>query len=202
MEIGYQTLERLLVVLFELSEGQRGALLGKFKYLQRLGGFGSRPHGGRARYQLDELLQLLVIFELLDVGCSPTQAVRTVRTHWNDLSVNLAYAWNDARSRLSGGTPETMMWTVIPHALAELGAGDAMIDVDLLEDAGELGPAEVLAWKPGKALGGNRHAIFIHLPRLLASCLEALAIVAPEQQQPFTTALDQLWAAQDIGKVR
>ena len=69
MDIGYGTLERLLVKLFGLSEPQRAALVGRFKYLQRLGGFGAAPAGrGRARYGLDVQADRDVPMKQLDDG--------------------------------------------------------------------------------------------------------------------------------------
>jgi hypothetical protein len=174
MGIGYKTLERLLLVLFGLSESQRRALLGRFKYLQRLGGFGSQPSGrGRARYGINDLLQLVMIFELIDVGCSPAHSLRIVRTHWDSLPINFAHAWADLRRRPADPAEERLVWAVVPHSLAELGAGGGMFEVDLL----------------------------VHLPRLLAACVEAFAIVAPDQQEPFAAALDGLAASYGIGLV-
>lgn len=196
MDIGYSTLERLLVALFGLSESQREPLVGRFKYLQRLGGFGERVAKGRARYQIEHILRVVLTFELIDVGCKPTRAWRMVRTHWQNLRLNLGYAWRDARAYEAGERLEPLFWMIVPHALGELGAADGMADVDVSDHAGEMDPQKLLTWRGGAALQSDRHAIFINLPQLLAACREAIAIIDPRQQEGFCAALDDFAAAE------
>lgn len=198
MEIGYGNLERLLIVLFGLSETQRGALLGRFKYLQRIGGYGATPAGrGRASYEIDDILQIVLIFELIDSGCSPTHAVRIVQSYWDRARVNLAYAWNEIRAAPNGPLNEQLLWTVTPSLLTELGAGSGMLGVMLDESPGETTLDEILAWRKGRGPAGKRHAIVVHLPSLLTDLGEAMRVVAPAQSKSLTTALDVF--ARDCG---
>ncbi|MEO1969494.1 MAG: hypothetical protein ABGW87_12380 [Sphingomonadaceae bacterium] len=198
MEIGYGNLERLLIELFGLSETQRGALLGRFKYLQRIGGYGATLTGrGRASYAIDDILQIVLIFELIDSGCSPTHAVRIVQSYWDRARVNLAYAWSEIRAAPNGPLSEQLLWTVIPSLLTELGAGNGMLGVSLDENPGETTLGEILAWRTGKGPAAKRHAIVVHLPSLLTALHEAIAVVAPAQSEALTTALDRF--ARDCG---
>lgn len=196
MHFEYATLERLLVRLFNLSESQRGALTGRFKYLQRHGALGSlRIERGRTRYGIEQILRCVIIFELIDIGCTPTRALRIVRTHWAGLRINLAHAWQDVRRLERDEGIDALMWTVVPHALQELGATDGMADVMVSDAAGEIAPAEMTRWPLKKPLSVARHAMFLNLPQLLAACCEALAGVDPLRVDAFRIALERL--AQD-----
>lgn len=195
MRIGHATLERLLVVLFNLSETQRAALTGRIKYLQRLDGLGAAAAPrGRLYYDVHDLLRTVVIFELVDIGCSPTRSARIVRTHQSDLFRAFVYAWRDVQRQRSGAAARQpgighLLWTLVPHALQELGAGATSPGVAVPDRAAELEPHEVLPWTPTRAGAGDRHAIFINLPRLLAAIDEALGRVTPAQQARFRDEL-------------
>lgn len=68
----------------------------RLKYLQRLP-FPAEHikvgKGGRANYSADDLMKLVVAFELLAVGIVPAQAAGIVAERWSKLSPDIADAW-------------------------------------------------------------------------------------------------------------
>lgn len=190
MGIDYATLERALMRLFNLSETQRVGLSGRLKYLGRLNALALEPTGrARRAYRLEDVLRVALILELEDVGIPPKQAARMVRMHWPDLQENIAQAWRDVRALEAGKPTEAVLWTIVPQVLSEMGAEDAMGDVTIVERAGDSSPQQLVAWNP-PALGADRHAIFIHLPKLLAACCEAFGTVKPQLASDLGHALD------------
>jgi hypothetical protein len=191
MFVEYATLEQMLMRLFEVDDSQRAALRGRFKYI-RPRVLDKEPIGrGIARYELDDILRIVMVLELEDAGCSPTHAIRLVGNHWTDLRAYFGDAWDAVRARESGGAAEGLLWAVVPHLLREMGTGTSEEALALNELAGELEVPDVVGW-PVAALDGHRHALSINLPHLLAACCEALATMDGNVGQRFRGALDRL----------
>lgn len=91
--IGYLQIEGIIAAMGGLSD--REMIRRRFKYLQRM----SYPPGtntGRGRkavLELEQVLQVIMAVELMQVGASPTRAIRILRTNWNDLRPALALGW-------------------------------------------------------------------------------------------------------------
>lgn len=91
--VGLGTIEILLRRIGR-TDGEAGVRT-RLKYLQRMG-FPSGSNSGRGRratYDLDQLLQTLVVFQLIQLGLPPTRSLRTVRTGWSVLRGPLAFGW-------------------------------------------------------------------------------------------------------------
>lgn len=142
----------------------------RFRYFQRLRfpGGGNTGRGVPARYGLDELLQVLVAFELVEGGMGPTRVVRTLRTNWPRLRDSIRLGWLAANDRLPWREREVLI--LEPGALADASrAEDAYVPVDdplmpipafALEGWAEGcdGPARLLVIDPGRLLIGFRSA--------------------------------------------
>lgn len=195
MEMRLAELERLLISLFRVSETQREALTARFKNLRLLGGIPTVPDGGWSSYDLDAVLKIVLTFEMVDLGYQPTRVVRMLRTHWERLQFQLAFAWADLEALEAGKEIELRMWGIIPHALTELGAAKRLRDVDVADKAGRFTPEEFLEWNRGEALKKPRHVVFVNLPHLLGACCEAFALTDPESETVFRDAMRQYSAA-------
>lgn len=91
--VGLGTIETLLRQIGR-ADGDAG-IRTRLKYLQRMG-FPAGSNSGKGRkatYDLDQLLQTLVAFQLIQMGLPPTRALRTVRTGWSSLRAPLAFGW-------------------------------------------------------------------------------------------------------------
>lgn len=118
--LGYGELDSVVRVMHQVAP-DNAALVARFKYMQRLGfPEGVNPgRGVRSVYGLEESLKVLLAFELLETGATPTRVVRMVRTGWPGLRGALALAWvamRDERVR-----PRRMMICATPGAFRELG---------------------------------------------------------------------------------
>ena len=194
MHMKYATLERFLVRLFNMSESQRGALKGKFKYLNRLGNAGEIGRAsGPARYQLDEILRFVIYFQLLAGSCRPAIALRWVRTHWTSIEAGLLAAWQEVAEPDRYPT-RNQLWVVMPNVLSEAGSGESLLTTTIVEPAGNVSPDALLEWRR-PAADANRCAIMIHFPMLLASCCEALAGIEPDLERRFRGAMNERVAA-------
>jgi hypothetical protein len=97
LTVGYLEVEAIVRLLSGVDDAK--LVLRRFKYLQRMS-FPAGSNTGRGRkasFDLDQLLQILVAFELIQTGCPPTRAVRTVRTNWPELLPAMALGWVCAR---------------------------------------------------------------------------------------------------------
>lgn len=93
LSVGYLQIEALVRRLGGVDDAS--LVLRRWKYLQRMS-FPAGSNTGRGRkvaFDLDQLLQVLVAFELIQTGSTPTRAVRTVRTNWPDLLPAMALGW-------------------------------------------------------------------------------------------------------------
>lgn len=67
----------------------------RLRYLQKIG-FPAHAQAGRGKrtvHDLQALLQLALVFEMLDLGIVPSRAVATVKTLWPELSKTFADGW-------------------------------------------------------------------------------------------------------------
>jgi hypothetical protein len=121
--LGYGELDAVVRVMHRVAP-DNAALVARFKYMQRLGfPEGVNPgRGVRSVYGLEEALKVLLAFELLETGATPTRVVRMVRTGWSDLRRPLALGWLAARER--GARPRRLMICATPGAFRELGEPD------------------------------------------------------------------------------
>jgi hypothetical protein len=100
--IGYGEIEVVIVQMSGLTD--RELIRRRFKYLQRMS-YPPRSNTGRGRkamLDLEQVLQVLVAIELMQVGASPTRAVRILRTNWDDLRPALALGWLVSRKPALG----------------------------------------------------------------------------------------------------
>ena len=186
----FAQLERLLLALFALSEEQRAALRARLKEFQRRGLLtSSTTHRGWGDYSVETLLQLILIFELIDSGCSPATARRMVETHWTDLRMHWAYAWRHCQARAAGETPMPYLWAILPHRLQEIAGGD-LDGVPVADRAGEADLATITGWASDGPLARERHVLLINFPLLVEACREALARVAPNHEAFFCAGLE------------
>lgn len=91
--VGLGTIETLLRRIGR-ADSEAG-IRTRLKYLQRMS-FPTGSNSGRGRrasYDLDQLLQTLVVFQLIQLGLPPTRSLRTVRTGWVALRGPLAFGW-------------------------------------------------------------------------------------------------------------
>ena len=91
--IGYLQIEEIIEDLSGVKD--REMIRRRFKYLQRMS-YPPRSNTGRGRrtvLDLEQMLQVIVAVELMQVGASPTRAIRILRTNWDDLCPALALGW-------------------------------------------------------------------------------------------------------------
>lgn len=90
---GYSQIEEVIVDMSGVRD--RDMIRRRFKYLQRMS-YPPRSNTGRGRrttLALEQVLQVIVAVELMQVGASPTRAIRILRTNWEDLRPALALGW-------------------------------------------------------------------------------------------------------------
>lgn len=189
MQIGYAMLERLIQRLFDLPEDQRPRLSARIKYLQRLHLPASANVGrtGRAAYDLDAILQTVLVFELLDAGISPAPAVRLVRQNWAETRMACGLAWQALRRR--GRPGSVRVWRVELNALAEPGFGEGEDEMVALLPGGRVEAMRDVAAamaRPGRA---PRHVLLVNLAPLLAALHAAWAQLAPMHADLLATEL-------------
>ena len=121
--LSYGELDAVVRVMHGIDPGE-AALVARFKYMQRMGfPEGVNPgRGVRAVYDLEATLKVLLAFELLETGATPTRVVRMVRTGWAALRPALALGWLAAIER--GARPRRLMVIAMPAAFREFGQPD------------------------------------------------------------------------------
>ena len=122
--IGYGVLDAALRVIHDIRDDKAG-LLARYKNFQR-NGFPSGVNAGRGKavmFGIDQILQLLLAFELVETGCGPTRIIRIVRTNWPELRPAFAQSWLVAAGQANNtrGRPQLVM---APSALAEMNTPD------------------------------------------------------------------------------
>lgn len=122
LEIGYQQIEDVIVEMSGVTD--RKLIRRRFKYLQRMS-YPPRSNTGRGRKTmlgLEQVLQVIVAVELMQVGASPTRAIRVLRTNWADLRPALALGW--LVSRRPGLTPLRDLLVMNAGAFEDAGKGE------------------------------------------------------------------------------
>lgn len=117
MRIGYSDVEAVVRSIHG-SGAKPTALLGRLKYLQRFDWppGGAKGQGSRAGYGLEQLLALMLAFELLELGLPPMRVVRLLRTGWDRTLRTMVIGWASA---FGGARP--IFLALSPSALEELG---------------------------------------------------------------------------------
>lgn len=126
MEISYATLEDVLAQTFGIAAGRRGALVGRLKYFARIGFPRSAKvgRGVRARYGVEDLLDLALALDLTDVGMTPIPIASRIEANAADLHAAFADAW-----RMSERSPDDRPWWVLSLGMLEtMGTADAALD--------------------------------------------------------------------------
>ena len=123
VQVNIATLERAAERLGN-AKGER-PLLGRLRYLRGMN-FPSpveKGRGTKAILGLDETMQMLFAFEMMNAGVSPTRTVRILRTDWATVKSAIAYGW--ARANALGSTSRPHRWlTIRPSILNEIGGED------------------------------------------------------------------------------
>lgn len=178
MRIGYSDVEAVVRAIHG-SGAKPTALLGRLKYLQRFDWppGGAKGQGSRAGYGLEQLLAVMLAFELLELGLPPVRVVRLLRTGWDQTIKTLLLGWAAA---FEGGKPVFLVLS--PSALEELGVP---------EDAERSSPDQLRpaasAWLDGwrDEFQKASSALYLVDPRRIAAAarteLGELAIVTVEE---------------------
>lgn len=122
--IQYSVLDAALRDIHRIRNDKAG-LLARYKYFQRHG-FPDGVNAGRgkaATFGIDQILQLLFAFDLVETGCGPTRVMRIVRTNWPELRSAFAQGWLVAQGepRSTKGRPILVM---DPSVLEEMNSPD------------------------------------------------------------------------------
>ena len=118
MKLGYGDVEGIALSTLGAEPSVVGS---RFRYFQRLG-FPAGTNTGRgkpASYELDQLLQILLAFELLAAGMSPTRVVRTLRTNWPRIRATMQLGWEAVSEVVEWDEREIL--TLEPAALEDTG---------------------------------------------------------------------------------
>lgn len=164
LRVSYAVLEGVIAALHAVGDDQHAALRGRMKYFQRMGFPAERPRrGSRTGYAVEDLLQVVVAFELLECGVAPIRAVRAARTNWRFNRAAFAKAARGERAFLA----------MYPRALVELVEPSADSGAPISDPFGRLGPDDVAEWAqmPFEQLNASveRSVLLIDVARLLSS---------------------------------
>lgn len=101
--------ENILADLYEVSFTDRSKLRARIKLLQRQGwpAAAAVGQGPRAAYWLEEILQLALVFELIELSMTTARAAELTRHFWPTLSNAIANAWieHQAEQERRGSIP-------------------------------------------------------------------------------------------------
>lgn len=117
-QVGHVTCEVL-----RLSSAKAPAVRARIKHLQRLQFPSSVNVGGGARsnYDVEALLQVVLAFEMFDLGFTPDRVKPTVQTHWNQLRWEFAVALaSPAIANYVATFPSALDGLRIPEETAEV----------------------------------------------------------------------------------
>lgn len=189
MELGFG---QLLDIVAEMHPGvDPGIVSARLKYFQRLpDAFPSKATviggGARADYSADDLLGLVLAFELLASGLSPLQAAMLVREGWMSLSRSFAKAWA-ARERHE---PIVVMMRVEGLEAKRGAAGSTTVgdEVDLRN------------WAVGKETDDRRLIVF-ELGRVARKLNAALTTTQPFKRALTISKLIEAWRQSVLAQV-
>jgi hypothetical protein len=199
MQLTHVQLEELLAELHGVPPVRAPALRARIKHLRRLGfpaGL-NKGRGNAATYTIGNVLRLLVVFELLQLGITPERAIRLLRGR---ASVLVDAAGACGRLFLTDeprGLSDNLILYFDPHALGTLTLlPEAANDPDLTV----LGSADTVGWCTADDLAENtvrwsRRFAIVNLTAMLfqaAYRLEELGAVAKAE---FGQALTE-WASE------
>ncbi len=198
--IGFGELDAVVRVMHGVDP-DNAALVARFKYMQRMGfPEGANPgRGVRSVYGLDQVLKLLLAFELLETGATPTRVVRMLRTGWIGLLPALAVGWLAAREK--GARPRRLMICSTPGAFRELGeVEDPMAPV--AEPLRTVALPELVTWMDAadEAMpDGGRDVVSAGAPRRLVidpmRLVAALRALIPELTSMEVADLDDAFVS-------
>ena len=167
--------KELRAVIAELhgEGGTRGALLARFKYLQRMSwpGGSNVGKGAAAIYSLEDVMALALAFELLETQVSPARVVGLLRPEWSKLKRAIVSTW--ASLEKLGG--EGVLLANVPGALGESGeaqAGEARKSSPLVVVV----RSDLIGWLDHRRRAAAPSLYLIDLSRLVRDV--ALALVA------------------------
>ncbi len=154
--------------------GTRGALLARFKYLQRMSwpGGSNVGKGAAAIYSLEDVLALALAFELLETQMSPARVVGLLRPDWAKLKRATVSSW--ASLEKLGG--EGFLLANVPGALG------GSVEAEAEEEARGSDPlvvvvrSDLVGWLDHRRGGAAPSLYLIDLSRLVRDV--ALALVA------------------------
>lgn len=90
-----EDLTSIVITLHGIDEEHRSAILARIKFWNRRG-FPRAIHvgtGKTARYGSDKLFQVLLAFELAELGHTPAHVFALINENWSQLRVDIATAW-------------------------------------------------------------------------------------------------------------
>ena len=152
--ISYATIDAALRVMHDVRDDRAG-LIARYKYFQR-NGFPEGTNAGRGKavsYGIDQLLQLLLAFELQETGCGPTRVMRILRTNWPELRRAMALGWTATKDKRTARNRPLLIMR--PGAFQEMGSSDeATLPVARPFEA--LPISNVDEWISGKGAGASR----------------------------------------------
>lgn len=87
--------ESILADMFEVEESDRSKLRARLKQLQRLDWPAAETvgQGPKERYWLEDLLQLVIVFELIELSMTTSRAAELARYFWPTFANAAANAW-------------------------------------------------------------------------------------------------------------
>ena len=151
------------------------ALLGRFKYFQRMSfpGGSNAGVGSRVDYDLSQVLALALAFEVQETAAAPLRVVRLLRHRWPEIERALVATW--ASTEGFGG--EALLLAHSPGALAEMGLADDedRVPADALE---AMSAERVVRWLQEPETGGAPSVYLIDLSRFIRQVAAALLSVA------------------------
>lgn len=163
----------------------------RFRYFQRLR-FPSGTNTGRGRpasYGLEQMLQIVLAFELLNAGLGPTPVVRTIRTNWPRLRVSLLLGWEAACDRIDWDQREIFL--LEPTALLDGARSDDAFEA--VENPLEPVPALTAAgWARGR--DGPPAMIIVDPARMLANfarVIPQISVITLADLEEGFSALEQ-----------
>lgn len=125
LTMGLTSLQAVLVAANEVPPNAEKAFRSRLAHLQRSGFPAAAAVGrfARAKYGLDELLQLSVVFALVQAYVPPVVGRRLVLDFWPEIARLFLASFDDLGLEGSGRVPNDapLLMTVLPRALRDIG---------------------------------------------------------------------------------
>lgn len=175
LRLGSAEIEALVQQMHDLPDDD-GGVASRLRYFQRLR-FPEGANTGRgvpASFELEQIVQMLVAFELVTAGVAPMRVVRTLRTNWPRLRTSIRSGWLAALGRRPWRERELLM--LEPLGLADASRPeDAYVPVE-----NPLVPIPALSlkgWSEGERGDGPPRLVLVDPGRLMKLVREHLAVV-------------------------